>query len=383
MVRHRARTALAAIVVVATAVAGSVGAGTAGAAATVPRRRREREAPQTCGPAWTVASTAGSGNLTSVAEASATSAWAVGYTPTAPTESVVQHYDGTGWSVVAAPSLDGSLLAGVAAVGTTSTWAVGRTFTGTRTRTFVEHGTPKGWKVVRSPSLDKSDGLTAVSGTGPDDVWAVGRRSIGKKVAALIEHYDGAAWTVSDTSLLAGQISLTGVHAIAPNDAWAVGSDALNKNRTTTYAAHWDGTAWTTVPTPNASHLLDVFAGISGSASDDVWAVGDTLQSLSPTTITTLTEHWDGTSWTIVPSPNPSSIQYLYGVAATSSGHAVAVGASDNVGNPAPFGWDGLSWSAQATPESGQLTAVASSPGGPIWAVGERLGTPLIEESCP
>jgi len=60
-------------------------------------------------------------------------------------------------------------------------------------------------------------------------------------------------------------------------------------------------------------------AGITGLAvlSDrDVWATGDQVNGKTMT----LTEHWDGSSWSVVPSPNPfSKFSFLSGVAAVAS----------------------------------------------------------------
>jgi hypothetical protein len=47
----------------------------------------------------------------------------------------------------------------------------------------------------------------------------------------------------------------------------------------------------------------------------------------APIGSSTLIEQWDGTSWTIVSSPSPSTIEnYLYAVTALSDGTVVAVG---------------------------------------------------------
>ena len=66
---------------------------------------------------------------------------------------------------------------------------------------------------------------------------------------------------------------------------------------------HWDGQRWRSFPTEDppessATWLFDV----SGDASDDVWAVGS--YQLAPTETRTVAEHWDGTAWHLVPSPN-------------------------------------------------------------------------------
>jgi hypothetical protein len=99
-------------------------------------------------------------------------------------------------------------------------------------------------------------------------VWAVGFRAIqqGEHVtfAPLVEHWDGRQWSLNVN--IPGQ-SLYGVKAIAANDAWAVGTDGARQ-----IILHWDGSSWSAVPTPSpgAGRLLDVEA--SGPA--DLWAAG-------------------------------------------------------------------------------------------------------------
>ena len=83
------------------------------------------------------------------------------------------------------------------------------------------------------------------------------------------------------------------------------------------------------VTSPNgvqpSSVLSDV--AVSGGA---IWAVGSTYDPLAVTS-RTLTERWNGSSWTVVASPSPSS-QYdvLEGIAAGRGG-VWAVGASERL----------------------------------------------------
>ena len=58
------------------------------------------------------------------------------------------------------------------------------------------------------------------------------------------------------------------VSAVATDDVWAVGLRGLG-----TLAIHWDGTAWTIVPTPTPEGIADL-AAVVALATDDVWAVG-------------------------------------------------------------------------------------------------------------
>src|SRR5436853_424876 len=62
------------------------------------------------------------------------------------------------------------------------------------------------------------------------------------------------------------------------------------------------------VPSPNRGAHESELAGLSVLAPDDIWAVGR-YNSGRPPTVTgrdTLSLHWDGTSWGIVPTPNPT-----------------------------------------------------------------------------
>src|SRR6266478_336767 len=69
--------------------------------------------------------------------------------------------------------------------------------------------------------------------------------------------------------------SLSSVAAVADNDVWAVGwafNAQLNAYRTVT--EHWDGTRWSLVRSPNATNGYNLLNGISVVAANDVWAIG-------------------------------------------------------------------------------------------------------------
>src|SRR5439155_25465012 len=87
-----------------------------------------------------------------------------------------------------------------------------------------------------------------------------------------------------------------------------------------TLTIHRDGGQWTHVPSPNPNLTNDInlLADVEAIAANDVWAVG---YGLGPgTAYLTLIEHWDGSQWSIVPSPNVSTFDnYLWGVSALST----------------------------------------------------------------
>ena len=144
----------------------------------------------------------------------------------------------------------------------------------------------------------------------------------------MIERWDGTSWSVIP-SPNPGNISnyLYGVATVSLTDVWAVGA-ASKYNNNSYYngplTEHWDGTSWSVIPNPNLGNNDYQLSGVAAISSRDVWAVGYSNFNGLPSN--TLTEHWDGTSWSVIPSPNPGNNGKLYGVAAVSSDDVWTVG---------------------------------------------------------
>src|SRR5262249_6092707 len=112
--------------------------------------------------------------------------------------------------------------------------------------------------------------------------------------------------------------TLDGVSALSPTDAWAVGSVQTPK-RARPLAEHWDGTAWREVKTPMDGRHIRLLHDVVAISHDDAWAVGTEI-SLGTGTVHSLTEHWDGTTWSVVKPPNSQTNRdELKGVTAGSS----------------------------------------------------------------
>src|SRR5205807_217402 len=120
---------------------------------------------------------------------------------------------------------------------------------------------------------------------------------------------------------------LRAVAAVAANDVWAVGVYDNHINALT-LIEHWDGSTWSIVPSPNPGVGDTELYGVAAVAANDVWAVGYYVNGTSP--YLTLIEHWNGSSWSIVPSPSPgSSVSELNAVAAVAANDIWAVGVYD------------------------------------------------------
>src|SRR4051812_36693404 len=60
--------------------------------------------------------------------------------------------------------------------------------------------------------------------------------------------------------------------------------------------------AWEVVSSPSVDGRNSGFGGLAVVSATDIWAVG--TDSIGVDDRNTLIEHWDGVAWTIVPSPN-------------------------------------------------------------------------------
>jgi hypothetical protein len=165
---------------------------------------------------------------------------------------------------------------------------------------------------------------------------------------------------------------LNGVAAVSANDRWAVGSVD-----TGTLTEHWDGSTWSVVTSPNVGSDSNGFFAVAALSANDIWAVG--IHSTTTTGSQTLTEHWDGSQWSVIPSPDVTPYNNsLFGVAIVSTNDAWAVGGYDTTSNgPGQTlieHWNGASWSVATSPNVGthdnRLNAVAAVAANDVWAVG-------------
>ena len=301
------------------------------------------------------------------------------------------------WTVT--PSLSpGStnFLAGVAAISRTDAWAVGYDYdSNDHLLTITEHWDGSKWNIVASPNPGTTKncgdatyagnalyGVAAVSST---DVWAVGQICTYSESRTLTEHWDGTKWKVIPSPNEPGlnnASTLVAVVAVSTNDVWAVGNyEVLGGYEWKTFVEHWNGTKWSIVDTPNPSGAYENFLNaVVATSATDVWAVGYSVGNVSTTYQVPLIEHFDGTSWTIVasPFPAPSDFNALYGAVAISADDIWAVGyANENTqsenGQALLEHWDGTQWSLVDSPIAGNATlllAASALSSSDVWGVG-------------
>jgi hypothetical protein len=189
-----------------------------------------------------------------------------------------------------------------------------------------------------------------VAAVSPSNAWAVGTTGDANQGTGqtLIEHWNGKAWARVPTPNEGTASFLQAVTAVSAGNAWAVGYFVASNGTYRALSLHWNGKAWANVPSPTPGGDGQLL-GVTASPTHDVWASGvlnTTRCGHGPPQCQTLTEHWNGTAWQVVASPDPPSgyLDSLWGISAVSRTDIWAAGTTD-YGSTLITHWNGKHWS--------------------------------------
>lgn len=329
--------------------------------------------------------------------------WAVGQDGVSG-QTVIEHNAATGWVIVSSPNPAGNQyaeLTGVTCISAGDCWTVGAYVNSSNVeKTLVEHFNGSTWTVISSPNPSPDQNiLQNVMCVHAGDCWAVGNSFTDVGVRALIEHYTGGVWVVVGKGL--SHAFLSDVACLsALGDCWAVGNifgacpTPGGPPNGCTLIEHNAGTGWVIVPSPNVpTAWADSLNGVTCVNASNCWAVGKYINGKATRSLT-LTEHYDGIGWTIVPSANglgPSSILSDVSCAPTSGCWAVGTrqgglgGDRTLVEHNTGTGWT-IVKSPNASRQDNLLSGVKCLDSHRCWAVGgyQRLeptaGDTLVEQ---
>jgi hypothetical protein len=323
-------------------------------------------------------------SLQSVAALASGNVWAVGTNSHALTE----HWNGAQWGIVSAPNAGETvnIVNDVSGTSASDVWEVGFYVFGTENRTLIERWDGAAWRIEPSPNTNKRlNSLKGVDAFSPTDAWAVGNSSSGSGLdqTTLVMRWNGGSWTIlpSPSPGTFGINELNAVAAISPTDVWAVGSSTDVGAYAETLIEHWNGATWSVVPSPNVSGENNGLYDVVAIAANDVWAVGYRgIGVFEP-----LAMHWNGATWALFPSPSlPVSTGFLLSVSATGPNDVWAVGTAKSSITSKSHGfvqhWDGTGWSnvLGLAPDSSTWNAVAAVSPADVWAVGDIGGIASI-----
>ena len=317
----------------------------------------------------------------------------------------------SGWSVSTVPgSGEDDVLLGTACTSGTQCFAVGVTLGDLSSPTTVPtpiidswNGTSWNYSTGAPLPAGVEGGLFNITCASPVDCWAVGTQleagGNGNSTGALVENWNGTAWSVVPTPTPSGNgvvgAFLQGVTCTSPSDCIAVGyTTDINGGNLNDLIEQWKGSSWTIVPGGDTGQTYDELMRVDCLSADNCWAVGNAgpaqqdpnFLPIYPGAVGDqgLIEHWDGSSWTVVPSttePSPGG-GFLYGIECLSASDCWASGAvTDDTGQGSGLlmeQWNGSVW----TDISNTVPVPSGTSGGAIlssiscvgpsacWAVG-------------
>ena len=264
------------------------------------------------------------------------------------------------WSVIPSPSpgTTTNALQSVSCVSAINCMAVGGFQSGTNRGPLTELWNGSTWSVVPTPSVTHGS-LLSVSCLSPGTCMAVGTDTVGGIEQTLAEQWNGSSWTIVPSANTSPSIPnvLSGVSCNSTTTCVAVGRTEPPGSEQT-LGEQWNGSSWSIVFTPNPS-TQDILLGVSCTSASDCVAVGGTTSLAIGTYDRTVAESWNGTSWSIVPSPNtsPTQANFLNSVSCSSASSCMAVGQLNTGANNQSLveGFNGSSWSILPSPNTSSI----------------------------
>jgi hypothetical protein len=265
------------------------------------------------------------------------------------------HWDGQNFQPVSLPTPAG--LGAISAGSSTSVWAVGSYYSlSPLFSPYAAHWDGTQWHTIVGPAdqLPKAPNASSssyndVAAAGPEDAYMTGGVSYNANNTPFFVHCttaacNGIALSTSDYGFV------WGVSAPAVDDVWITGFDSVYPGYS--YVGRWTGSGPVTEVFTSSTRFLTDVAALS---ADDVWVAGYMREDSS-----SLLQHWDGSTWTVVSSPN---IGPLNGVVARSSSDVWAFGNG-------VLHWNGSAWTQVPGLHSTTVTDLSPLGADDVWVVG-------------
>ena len=278
-------------------------------------------------------------------------------------QTLMEQWNGATWSVVPSPNTSPTSLnslSGMSCVTSSFCVAVGEAEVGSADQTLVEQWNGASWSIVASPSTSptQANSLQAVSCVSASFCMAAGYANDGTADQALIEQWNGATWSILPTADSSPSLSnyFDGVTCASTTFCEAVGSSS-NGSVYMTRIDQWNGTAWSTVATPNyPTATYNSLNGVSCAGASFCVAVGEADVSTGPVN---LVEQWNGSAWSVVsvPDANAAFGDLLIAVSCFGPTSCVAAGYVNTINNSDStyvtelLTWDGSAWALVSVPE--------------------------------
>jgi hypothetical protein len=189
-------------------------------------------------------------------------------------------------------------------------------------------------------------------------------------------------WSVAAGGVPAGdrRDRLVAIAGSASGDLWAVGDRLPDRRHVFPLLEHWDGHRWTYAAGAFLGGRQALLTSVAAVASDDVWAAGY-FASVGPKPPAPLIEHWNGRSWSLRPTGELSRLkevlpQTLTSVAAPGADDVWVLGTPGSNSSDVYLHWNGTYWKLIRGPNIGvhfgsaAMQQIATDHHGSPWAAG-------------
>src|SRR5215472_4336899 len=194
-------------------------------------------------------------------------------------------------------------------------------------------------------------------------------------------------WSAASGAVPAGdrRDALVAIAGSASDDIWAVGDRSPNTRQVFPLLEHWDGRRWAYSAGASLGGRQAYLTSVAAPASGDVWAVGN-FASVGARPPAPLIEHWNGSSWSLQPTDAlkrlKSALPYtVTSVSALAPNNVWVLGTPGSNSSDVYLHWNGTSWKLFRGPNlisprlgSAAMQVVATDHRGRVWAVGGWVG---------
>ena len=287
------------------------------------------------------------GKWTAITALSDHSIWVIGQAANGTSQAL--YWDGKTWTSTSIPTPSSAIvtLGGIAAIAPDNAWIVGSSRSGKYPnetyQSLILHWDGTGWHEIAGASTPTGStiqfgGISAVSAT---DIWIVGNIVDATHVSQqLIEYWNGTTWQLEPSAENDSDyhnVTLNSLAAVTANDVWVVGSGYFTGDETVSgesaLVEHWDGQTWSYISISAPESRSNDLVSIKAISPTNIWAAGSFV---NPNTRLdgAYMQHWNGKQWSMVfwpvfygQSVENSSVR-LADISGTSDGQITAVGSS-------------------------------------------------------
>ncbi|HZC79257.1 MAG TPA: hypothetical protein VE258_16000, partial [Ktedonobacterales bacterium] len=194
-------------------------------------------------------------------------------------------------------------------------------------RTILLHYQGNAWVMAPSPNVSAFGGVLRM--VSPAEGWMLldgGKTHTTPYTAAYaytLLHYTGSAWQEQSMPFKRTTMILTDIAAIAPDDLWIVGYDTAAPGGG--IIAHYSGRQWSTWSGTIGGNATDALYAVAPVSPSSVWVFGThPYHDAHGDNISFVAFHFDGSAWSLVPTLNPTPSGGPFAATALPAGDAYA-----------------------------------------------------------